>query len=181
MPKKAINFAIIGCGRIAPRHGAVLQEIQASHNVHLTAACDVIKGRVQNFTKTYGGDAFLDYHAMLKRDDIDVVSVCTPSGLHAQIGQDCARAGKHVLVEKPMALTLEDADALIGACDQAGVKLSVVLCKIAIIRLCWIYVISSMRVNWVDPFWQTSQCVGIGLRNTMRTVGMVPGQSMAVH
>jgi predicted dehydrogenase len=64
---------------------------------------------------------------VLDRPDIDLVSICLPSGLHARIGIEAAQAGKHVLVEKPIALTLEDADALIAACESSGVTLGVVL------------------------------------------------------
>jgi predicted dehydrogenase len=66
---------------------------------------------------------YTDYEAMFRRTDIDVVSVLTPSGLHAVVGIAAARAGKHVIVEKPMDVTLEKADALIAACRDAGVKL----------------------------------------------------------
>src|SRR3954466_16028466 len=63
---------------------------------------------------------------MLARDDIDAVAVLTPSGMHPQHAIACARAGKHVVVEKPMALRLQDGDDMIRACDEAGVKLFVV-------------------------------------------------------
>src|SRR5207237_2613677 len=63
---------------------------------------------------------------LLARPDIQVISVLTPSGLHAEHAIACAKAGKHVVVEKPMALRLDDADAMIRACDKAGVQLFVV-------------------------------------------------------
>jgi predicted dehydrogenase len=119
-----MNFAIIGCGRISPRHGQSLQQLR---EVRIVAACDIIESRARNFAKEYGGDIYTDYRAILDRADVDIVSVCVPSGLHSAIGQEAARAGKHVLVEKPIALTLEDADALINACEKAGVVLGVVL------------------------------------------------------
>lgn len=124
---ETLNFAVIGCGRIAPRHAQALQSLEQSHHLKLIAACDVVESRLYHFAQTYGCTAYPDYHALLENPDIHVVNVCVPSGLHAQIGIDAARAGKHVLVEKPIALTLEDADALIEACDQAGVTLGVVL------------------------------------------------------
>ncbi|MDZ4765414.1 MAG: Gfo/Idh/MocA family oxidoreductase [Chloroflexota bacterium] len=127
MNDKTLKFAIVGCGRIAPRHGGALSEIAAKANVELAACCDVIENRAANFAKTYGCQPYTDYRVMLERPDIDVVSVCVPSGLHAQLGIEAARAGKHVLVEKPIALTVEDADALIRACETAGVTLGVVL------------------------------------------------------
>lgn len=125
--KRPLNFAVIGCGRIAPRHAQALQGLASTHDAHLIAACDVVESRVNHFTATYGGDPYTDYRAVFDRLDVDIVSICVPSGLHARIGIEAAAAGKHVLVEKPIALTVEDADALIGACEAAGVTLCVVL------------------------------------------------------
>ncbi len=127
MEQSRLNYAIIGCGRIAPRHAQSLKSLQETFNVQLVAACDVIENRVTNFTKTYCGTPYTDYHALLERADIDVVSICTPSGLHSTMAQAAARAGKHVLVEKPIALNMEDAAALIETCETAGVTLGVVL------------------------------------------------------
>lgn len=124
---ETLNFAVIGCGRIAPRHAQALQSLEHSHHLKLVAACDVIESRVYNYAQTYNCSPYTDYHALLENPDIHVVNVCVPSGLHAQIGIDAARAGKHVLMEKPIALNLDDADALIEACEQAGVTLGVVL------------------------------------------------------
>lgn len=122
-----LRFGIIGCGRVAPRHAQSLIDLQPSHNVRLVAVCDVIESRAQHFARTYGAEPYTDYRALLAREDIDAVSICVPSGLHSAIGQDAARAGKHVLVEKPIALTLDDADRLIAACKTHGVTLGVVL------------------------------------------------------
>jgi len=120
-----LRFAIIGCGRIAPRHAQCLRDL--SPNARLVAVADVIERRAQHLAREYGAEPQSDYRRLLDRKDIDVVCICTPSGLHARTGIEAAQAGKHVIVEKPMALTLEDADALIAACDNAGVKLTVVL------------------------------------------------------
>jgi predicted dehydrogenase len=122
-----LRFAIIGCGRIAPRHAAALRDLRASDNLELVACCDLVASRAQHLTAEYGGQPHTDYMDVLDREDVDVVSICVPAGLHARIGMDAARAGKHVLVEKPIALTLADADALIDACAKAGVTLGVVL------------------------------------------------------
>jgi len=124
---KPLRFGIIGCGRIAPRHAQAITDIPQHLNIHLAAACDIIESRVQHYTKTHGGKPYTDYHQLLVDPNIDVVTICVPSGLHTQIGIDAARAGKHVLVEKPIALTLEDADALIDACEDNRVTRSVVL------------------------------------------------------
>lgn len=119
-----MNIAIIGCGRIAPRHA---QSILSLPDVKLAAVCDLIESRARHFSETYGGVSYVDYQRVLEREDIDLVHICVPSGLHAELGQAAARAGKHVLVEKPIALNLADADALIRTCQQAGVTLGVVL------------------------------------------------------
>jgi len=119
-----LNFALIGCGRIAPRHAQALAEIP---DAKLVAVCDVVESRARQFAQKYGGEPYTDNRHILDRPDIDVVNVCVPSGLHVQIAQDVARAGKHVLVEKPIALNLADADALIHTCESAGVTLGVVL------------------------------------------------------
>ena len=118
-----IRFAIIGCGRIAPKHA---ESIVALPEAELVAVCDIVPEAAQAFADKYGAEPYTDYLTMLKREDIDVVTIATPSGLHAEIGIAAAEAGKHVLVEKPMAMTLKTADQLIDACRKAGVKLGVI-------------------------------------------------------
>ncbi len=122
-----LNFAIVGCGRISSRHAQALADLQATHNVKLTAVCDIIEARAQNSASKYGVKAYTNYQQMLADPEIDVVSVCVPSGLHSSMGQEAARAGKHVLMEKPISLTVADADALIETCEREGVTLAVVL------------------------------------------------------
>ncbi len=120
-----IRFAIIGCGRIAPRHAQSLLDLR--DQARLVAVVDIIESRATHLAKQFGAEPATDYRQILEREDIDAVCVCAPSGLHAQIGIETAQHGKHVIVEKPMALTLPDADALIDACARAGVTLTVVL------------------------------------------------------
>jgi predicted dehydrogenase len=120
----ALNFAIIGCGRIAPRHAQSLAELP---DARIVAVCDVIESRAQHIARMYGGEPYTDYRYILDRPDVDVVSICVPSGLHARLGLEAAHAGKHILVEKPIALNLADADALIETCEAQGVTLGVVL------------------------------------------------------
>lgn len=117
---KPLNFAIIGCGVIATTHARSIDELP---DARLVAVCDILPERAQALAEKYPADVYQDYREVLEREDVDVVAVLTPSGLHADIGIDAARAGKHVLVEKPMDISLEKADALIEACRQAGVKL----------------------------------------------------------
>lgn len=120
---KKIRFAIIGCGRIAPKHA---ESIIALPEAELTAVCDILPEQAQSFADKYGAEPYTDYREMLQRADLDVVTIATPSGLHAEIGIAAAEAGKHIMVEKPMAMTLKTADALIAACRKAGVKLAVI-------------------------------------------------------
>jgi len=124
---KQLNFALIGCGRIAPKHVDSLTSGAVS-GAKLVAVCDTDFGRAEAIAKKHGLKAFADRFEMLDKmgSEIDVVSILTPSGLHAQHTIDVAGYRKHVVVEKPMALTLQDADTMIGACDEAGVRLFVV-------------------------------------------------------
>ena len=124
MTRNALGFGIIGCGRIAPRHAQSISDIS---NADLIAVADEIISRAQNFETKYNVEAYSDYHALLARDDIDVVNVCVPSGLHKQVSLDAIAAGKHVIVEKPIALSSSDANEMIQAAKDAHVKLCVIL------------------------------------------------------
>lgn len=115
-----LRFAIVGCGVIAPTHARCIDELP---DARLTAVCDIVPEKARRLAEVCRVDAYTDYQEMFARSDIDVVCVLTPSGLHAQVGIAAAQAGKHVIVEKPIDVTLEKADALINACQKAGVKL----------------------------------------------------------
>jgi predicted dehydrogenase len=119
-----LGFGVIGCGRISLRH---MQSISSISGAKLTAVADVIESRAQKYVPEYHVDAYTDYRRILDRKDIDVVNICTPSGMHAKMAIEAMQAGKHVIVEKPMALTLGDADAMIAASKTTGKKLCVVL------------------------------------------------------
>ena len=120
-----IRFGLLGCGRIAKRHSDLLggNHIEGAK---LIAVCDCVRARADALASRFAVPAHYDIDDFLGRGDIDAVSVLTPSGLHPQHVIACAKAGKHVVVEKPMALRLSDADDMIRACDQAGVKLFIV-------------------------------------------------------
>ncbi|WGR92913.1 Gfo/Idh/MocA family oxidoreductase [Bradyrhizobium sp. ISRA443] len=120
-----LRFGLLGCGRIAKRHSDLLGSSQIE-NATLVAVCDPVRERADAVATKFGMRADYDLETFLARKDIDVVTVLTPSGMHPQHAIACAKAGKHVVVEKPMALRLQDADDMIRACDQAGVKLFVV-------------------------------------------------------
>jgi UDP-N-acetyl-2-amino-2-deoxyglucuronate dehydrogenase len=120
---KKLNFGIIGCGRIAYKHA---EAIKKNEKANLLYVCDIIEERAVDYKNKYGAERyFTDYHEMLEMPDLDVVNICTPSGMHAEMGIAAAKAGKHVIVEKPMALSLKEADALLNACDENRVKLAV--------------------------------------------------------
>lgn len=118
-----MRFAIIGCGRIAQKHGEALMGIPEAQ---LIAVCDIVPEKAQAFADKYGATPYTSYEEMLAKEDLDVVTIATPSDLHAPIGIAVAKAGKHVMVEKPMAMTLKTADALIKACKDAGAKLAII-------------------------------------------------------
>ncbi|MGE5553666.1 MAG: Gfo/Idh/MocA family protein [Betaproteobacteria bacterium] len=118
-----VSFGLIGCGRVARYHAEALTRIPG---VKLRAVCDLVPERAEEFARRWGGEPYTDYRFLLDRNDIDVVSIATPSGDHPRIGVDAALAGKHVVVEKPIGLTLAEIDALIRTCREQGVKLCVV-------------------------------------------------------
>lgn len=120
---KKVRFAVIGCGRIAPKHA---ESIVALPEAELVAVCDIIPEKAQAFADKYGAKPYTSYEEMLAKEDIDVVTIATSSDLHAPIGIAAAKSGKHVMVEKPMAMTLKSADELIQTCKDNGVKLEVI-------------------------------------------------------
>lgn len=120
-----IRFALLGCGRIAKRHADLLGTGQI-RGAALVAVCDNVRERADSFSTRYGVPAHYSLEDLLRRDDVDVVSVLTPSGVHPEHAIAVAKAGRHIVVEKPMALRLDDADAMNRACDEAGVKMFVV-------------------------------------------------------
>jgi UDP-N-acetyl-2-amino-2-deoxyglucuronate dehydrogenase len=120
-----LRFALVGCGRIAKRHAELLGSGQIAH-AQLAAVCDVVRAKAQGVGERFSIPYFEDMHAMMQAVRPDVVVVLTESGRHAEHVLDLARYGRDIVVEKPMALTLDDADAMISACDGAGVRLFVV-------------------------------------------------------
>lgn len=118
-----IRVAVIGCGSIAKhRH---IPEYAANPNVELAAFVDPVIERAEAYAEQYGAKAFADYEAMLSEVKPDAVSVCTPNALHAPVSVAAANAGAHVLVEKPMAVSETEAQAMIDAARSNGVYLMV--------------------------------------------------------
>jgi UDP-N-acetyl-2-amino-2-deoxyglucuronate dehydrogenase len=120
-----LRFALLGCGRISKRHSELLGYNKID-NASLVAVCDIVEEKAKKIGDQFGVPYFTDMHKMMQTIDLDVVTVLTESGYHAKHVIDLAKYKKHVVVEKPMALTLDDADNMIRACDEAGVKLFVV-------------------------------------------------------
>jgi predicted dehydrogenase len=123
--KNMIKIALLGCGRIAKRHSELLGE-GIIKGAKLTAVCDVKKDRAKELGNKFNIPYYTDMIEMVKKEKPDVVSVLTPSGMHAEHVKKLAAYVKHIVVEKPMALTLDDADNMIRECDKNGVKLFVV-------------------------------------------------------
>lgn len=124
-----MRAAIIGCGRIAKNH---VEAIAANRDkLRLEAVCDPIEERAREIARQYEAagfpkpEVFADYRKALLEGKADMASICTESGTHARISIDCMRMGKHVIVEKPMALSTPDADEMIAAAEENGVKLCV--------------------------------------------------------
>ena len=122
MSRESYGFGIIGCGVIAPFHARAIAELP---NARLLAVADELPERARDTASAFDVEA-VSVDALLARPDIDVVSVCVPSGLHAQVGSRVAAAGKHVVVEKPIEITLEAADRLIDAARNNRVHLAVI-------------------------------------------------------
>ena len=120
---KKLKFALIGCGRISKRHINVIREIEEAE---LVAVCDIDQERVNQTCKEVNVPGFTDMHEMMKNVETDVVCILTPSGYHGEHTVELAHYGKHIIIEKPMALTLDDADRMIEACSENGIKLFVV-------------------------------------------------------
>ena len=118
-----VRIAVVGCGRISRNHFDAIDKIDG---LELVAVCDIVPVRARDAGERYRVPSFGSYDEMLASVQSDAVALCTPSGLHPQHGVLAAKAGKHVVCEKPMAISLEGADELVRACDLAGVQLFVV-------------------------------------------------------
>jgi UDP-N-acetyl-2-amino-2-deoxyglucuronate dehydrogenase len=120
---RSFDVALVGCGRISKNHFEALAKIDG---LRLSAVCDAVPERAREAGEANGVPYWTSFEDMLREATCDVVVVATPSGLHPNHGILAARAGKHVVSEKPMAISLSAADDLVQACDSAGVQLFVV-------------------------------------------------------
>ena len=123
MTSKTFRVVLVGCGRISERH---LEAIAGQPSLKLVAVCDEIASRAKETGEKAGVPYFTSETEMLEKVKADVAVICTPSGLHPRHGIAAAQHGLHVISEKPIATRLEEADALVKACDEAGVNLFVV-------------------------------------------------------
>lgn len=129
---KKLRFAIIGCGRISYKHVEAL--VENKDEAELVATCDIklelAEAKKEEYLTKMKNNSlkvatYVDYKEMLEKEDIDVVTIATESGYHADIAIYCMNKGKHVLVEKPMALSIDDANKMIETAKKNNVKLSV--------------------------------------------------------
>jgi UDP-N-acetyl-2-amino-2-deoxyglucuronate dehydrogenase len=120
---KKIKFAIVGCGSIGARHLAVINE---EEQAEIVAVCDIREDLAKKYSDLYDVNSFTDYKEMLKSTKADVVCICTPHHLHASMAIEAAKAKMNILVEKPMALTIKDAESMMEAAKKSQVKLMIV-------------------------------------------------------
>ncbi len=121
-----IKYALIGCGRIAPNHIAAAKANE--EHLELAAVCDILPEHCENVLAALPEEEraqvrrFTDYKVMLAEIKPELVAIATESGKHAEIALDCIEAGCHIIIEKPIALSIADADAIISAAKKKGVK-----------------------------------------------------------
>lgn len=117
-----MKFAIIGCGRISPNHIAAALE----NKLDVVALCDIeeekMEGIIQRFSLPLDVKQYTDYREMLRAENLDLIAICTESGKHGQIALDCIAAGVNLIIEKPIALSLEEADLIITKSRESNVK-----------------------------------------------------------
>lgn len=117
-----MKYALIGCGRISPNHIAAAQK----NKLDFAAICDTVEGnmdeKIAKFELPRGIHKYTDYKKLLEKEKPELVAIATESGKHAKIAMDCIDAGCNLIIEKPIALSLHDADQIIKLADEKGVK-----------------------------------------------------------
>ena len=121
---RRVRFAVVGCGRISKNNIEAIQQHAA--DAQIVAVCDIDPAALAAAKASTGAAGYARIEDLLAESNADVVVLCTPSGLHAGQAIAAARAGKHVITEKPMATRWEDGKRMVAACDAAGVRLFVV-------------------------------------------------------
>lgn len=157
---RKIKIALVGCGRISKNHFEAINEHK--QHLELDAVCDIEPTRVEQAMKAYAVKGYHSLTELLQYSDADIVTLCTPSGLHSTQAIQVAKAGRHVVTEKPMATRWQDGLRMVQACDEANVRLFVVkqnrcnapirLLKDAIVnqRFGRIYLVNA-NVLWTRP------------------------------
>lgn len=120
----AIGFGIVGCGMISNFHAKAIENIPGAK---LVACFDMFPQAADRFAEAQNCTGYHDLKEMLKNPDVDIVTICTPSGAHRDPAIAAAKAGKHVIVEKPLEITLKRCDAIIKACEDNGVQLGTIM------------------------------------------------------
>lgn len=118
-----LNFGIIGCGRIAQRHA---EHIKSTAGANLIAVCDIEESKANDLGNKYDASIFYSVNDLLKNNDVEIVSICSPNGLHAEHSIKSLNAGFHVLCEKPMAISTYDCGEMIKAAEKANKRLFVI-------------------------------------------------------
>jgi predicted dehydrogenase len=119
---RKIKFGLIGCGKIAERHAEYINQ-----KAELTGVCDIIPGKAKSLGDKYHASSYASLESLLEHQpEMDILSVCTPNGLHAEHSIKAFRSGKHVLCEKPMALTVKDCEKMIREAENANRRLFIV-------------------------------------------------------
>jgi len=121
---RKIRIAIVGCGRISKNHLNSIE--QHSESLELAAVCDIDKEVLAEHIETYKVSGYRNFEEMLEKEDLDLVAICTPSGIHPEQAILAAKYNVHVMTEKPMATRWKDGVRMVKACDEAGVRMFVV-------------------------------------------------------
>lgn len=120
---KTINFAVFGCGVIAGIHAAAVADVDGAC---LVGCADVVSAAAERFAEKWNVKAYADFEALISAPEIDAISICTPSGTHADLAIKALNAGKNVVLEKPMAITVADCDRVIEAASKSSGKITVI-------------------------------------------------------
>jgi UDP-N-acetyl-2-amino-2-deoxyglucuronate dehydrogenase len=118
-----VGYAVVGAGLVGPTHARFAARASGAQ---LKVVCDLREDRGRPLAEELGAEWMADYRALMRRDDVQVVSICLPTALHLEVAKAAAEAGKHVVVEKPIELNLDRALELIEHCRRHGVKLAAV-------------------------------------------------------
>lgn len=122
---KILRVGLIGCGRISRQHLAAISALRGQ--IKLAAVCDANSKKAEGIGSAYNVPFYADYRELLARKDLDLVTICTPNGLHYPMGKAAALAGKHALIEKPLGINLREADDLIRVFKKKKKELMVVM------------------------------------------------------